>query len=99
MIKTNEVLLTGSDKLRLADFTVAVRADGVHSVLVELTAARVSEVTRVVHRPALSHFASVVHRCGHIVEGVVGGLPAKDDHIAGAIVKGLRTGWSTGDWR
>lgn len=98
MEETNRVLLTGPDKLRLADLGVTIRADGVHGVLVVLTAARISEVTRVVWRPALGHLASAVHSRCHIVEGVVGGLPAIDDHIAGAIVKGLRMSRSTGDW-
>lgn len=81
----------------MADFTVTFRADGVHTVLVELTAACVCEVTHVVWCPALSLFARVVHSCGHIVEGVVGGLPAEDDHTAGAVVNGGRISWSTRD--
>lgn len=97
--KTNQILLTSPDKLRLGEFTVTFRADGVHTVLVELTTARISEVTHVIWRPALSHFASVVTSCCHIVLGVVGGLPAKDNHIAGAIVSGERISWGTGDWR
>lgn len=83
----------------MGDLTVTFRADGVHRVHVELTTARISEVTHVFWRPALSHFASVVHSCGHIVEGVVGWLPAKDNHIAGALMIGLRIGGRTGDWR
>lgn len=74
-------------------------ADGVHVVLVELTAACVCEVTHVVWSPALGHFAGVVLGRRHVVEGVVGGLPIEDDHVAGAIVNGLRVRWSAGDWR
>lgn len=92
-----KILLTSPDKLRLADFAVTV-ADGVHIVLVELTTACISEVARVVWRPALGHFASVVLSRCHIVESVVGGLPVEDDHIAGATVNCLRISWSAGDW-
>lgn len=92
-----KILLTSPDKLRLADFAVTV-ADGVHVVLVELTTACICEVARVVWRPALCHFASVVLSRCHIVEGVVGGLPVEDDHIAGATVNCLRVSWSAGDW-
>lgn len=82
----------------MAELAVAV-ADGVHVVLVELTAARVCEVTHVVRSPALGHFAGVVLGRRHVVEGVVGGLPVEDDHVAGAVVNGLRVRWSAGDWR
>ncbi len=95
--KTNQILLTCPDELRLALFAVTFGADGVHAVLVVLTTACIGEVTCVVWRPALSHFARVVHGCCHIVEGVVGGLPAEDDHAARAIVNGVRVRWSTWD--
>lgn len=72
-------------------------ADGVHVVLVELPAARVGEETHVVWGPALGHSARAVFSRCHIVEGVVGGLPVKDDHIAGAVVNSLRKSWSAGD--
>ena len=96
--KTNEILLTCPDELGWANFTVTFDADGVHSERVVLPAARVGEQTRVVSRPALRLFASVVLGRSHIVVGVVGVLPAEDDHIAGATVSGLRKSWSTGDW-
>ncbi len=96
--ETNQIVLTGPDELWLADFAVTLGADGVHSVRVELTTARVCEVTHVILRPALGCFASVVHSRCHIVRGVVGVLPAKHDHIAGAIMKGDGISWSTGDW-
>lgn len=97
--KTNQILLTGRDRHRLADLAVTSVADGVHSVLVELTTAHISEVTRVVYCNTLSHFTSVVHSAGHIVVGVVGVLPVKFDYIAGTFVIGLSISWSTGDWR
>lgn len=97
-IKTNQGVLTGSDKLRVAGLAVAFSAYRVHSVCVVLTAASISEVTGVVHCPALCHFPSAVQRCGHIVEGVVCGLPAKDDCVAGTIMKCLQISWSTRDW-
>lgn len=96
--KKKKILLTGPDKLRLGNFTVT-RADSIHRVLVKLTAACISKVTQVVWRPAFSHFASVIFSCGHIVKGVVGGLPLKDNHIAGAVVDRLRVSRSTGDCR
>lgn len=92
-----KILLTSPDKLRLADFAVTV-ADSVHVVLVELTTACICEVACVVWRPALCHFASVVLSRCHVVEGVVGGLPVEDDHVAGATVNCLRVNWSAGDW-
>lgn len=82
----------------MADFTVAPRADSVHTVPVVLAAARVSEDTPVVYCPTLSLCAGVVYGRGHVVEGVVGGLPAKDNHIAGALVAGPSVSWRTGDW-
>lgn len=88
------VKLTGAHKLCLAELAVA-GADGIYVVLVELTAARVGEVAGAVCRPALCHFASVVLGRGHVVEGVVGGLPVKDNHVAGAVVDGLWVCWST----
>lgn len=88
--------LTGAYKLRLAEFAVA-GADGIHVVLVELTAACVGKVAGVVCRLALCHFAVVVLGRGHVVEGVVGGLPVEDNHVAGAVVDGLRVCWSAGD--
>lgn len=96
-ITRNQIPLTSPDELRLAEFAVTV-ADGVHVVLVELAAACVGEETHVVWGPALGHLASAVFSRCHIVEGVVGELPFKDDHIAGAIVNSLRKSWSTGDW-
>lgn len=94
--RRNQIPLTSPDELRLAELAVTV-ADGVHVVLVELTAACVGEVTYVVWGPALGHFACAVFSRRHIVEGVVGGLPVEDDHIAGAIVNSLRKSWSAGD--
>lgn len=79
----------------MADFAVTV-ADGVHFVHVKLTAACICEITHVVCGPALCHLSSVVLRCGHIVEGVVGGLPVKHNPIAGARVHRLRIRRSTG---
>lgn len=81
----------------MADFAVAV-ADGVHVVLVQLTAARVREITHVVCGPALRHLSGVVLGCGHVVECVVGGFPIKHNHIAGARVHCLRIGWSARHW-
>lgn len=98
VITKNQSVLTGSDKLRLAGLAVAFRADRVHIVCVVLTAACISEVAGVVHRPALCHLPSAVHRCGYVVEGVVCGLPAKDDSIAGTVVKRLQLSWSTRNW-
>lgn len=93
----HKLLLTCADKFRLADFAVAV-ADGVHLVLVQLTTACVCEITHVVCGPALCHLSSVVFSCGHVVEGVVGGLPVEHNHIAGARVHCLRISRRTGHW-
>lgn len=92
----NAVPLTGLDDFMSADFAVT-RADGVHVVLVDLTTANINELTRVAFGPALSHYAIAVHRLGHIVEGVVGGLPAEGDQVAGALVTGPKLSRSTGD--
>ena len=92
-------LLTGLDKLGLADFTVAPGADSVHSVRIGLSTVDIREVTHGVHCLAHSHYAVAVHPCGHVVEGFVGGLPGKADHIAGAFVLSTEIVWSTGDWR
>lgn len=81
----------------MADFAVTV-ADRVHFVLVQLTAACVCEITHVVCGPALGHLSRVVLSRGHIVEGVVGGLPVEHNHIAGARVHCLRVSRSTGHW-
>lgn len=82
----------------MTDFAVTV-ADCIHFVHVDLTTARVGEETHAVHRPALYYLAVAVLSCCYIVEGVVGRLPVKHDHIAGAIVSSLRISWSAGDWR
>ena len=93
----HKFLLTRPNKLWFTDLAVALRGHSVHSVRVELTAASVGEVTRVVQRPAFSHRAAVVLRRGHVVMGVVGGLPAEDDHVGGAFVRGPGVRRSTGD--
>lgn len=98
-IKLRPTLLTCPDELRKADFAVTFGADGVHSVRVQLTTACIREVTCVVCRPALGHLAGVVLSFGHIIEGVVGRLPAEDDHVAGAVTEGGRISRSTGHWR
>lgn len=74
-------------------------ADGVNVVLVQLTTARVREITHVVCGPALRHFSDVVLSRGHVVKGVVGGFPIKHNHIAGARVRCLRISWGTRHWR
>lgn len=79
----------------MADFAVTV-ADGVHFVLVQLTTACICEITHIVCGPALCDLSSVVLSCGHVVEGVVGGLPVKHNRIAGARVHCLRISRSTG---
>lgn len=76
------MVLTGSDKLRWANFAVAFGADSIHGVRVELTAARIGEEAGAVLCPALSHLAIVVFSRGHVVKSVVGWLPAEEDHIA-----------------
>lgn len=93
---TNFTKLTGAHKLCLAELAVA-GADSIDVVLVELTAACVGEVAGVVGCPALCHFAGVVLSCGHVVEGVVGGLPVEDNYVAGAVVDGLRVCWCARD--
>lgn len=70
----------------MAGFAVTSGADGVDGVPVVLTAARISEQTLVVCRPARGRPAGVVHGRGLIEAGVVGVLPAEDNHVAGAIV-------------
>ena len=70
----------------MAGFAVTSGADGVDGVPVVLTAARVSEQTLVVCCPARGRPAGAVHSCRLIEAGVVGVLPAEDDHVAGAVV-------------
>jgi len=84
--QTSQFLLTGPDKLGFTDSAVTLRAHGVHTVRVELTTASISEETRGVCCPALSHSAGLVHSRGYVVVGVVGGQPVENDHVRGAVM-------------
>lgn len=84
--------------MRGGDNAVTTSADGVHGVRVGLTAAGITEETLVVSRPTLDHLAAVVHGLGHVVVGVVGGLPGKFDHVAAALTLDARLSGSAGDW-
>lgn len=93
---TDQFQLTGPDELRMGGLAVAL-TDGVHGVCVVLPAACVCEETHGVCRPALAGFASIIHCLCHVVEGVVGGFPGEDDHVAVAVMAGSRVSRSTGD--
>lgn len=71
---------------RLAGFAVAVGAGGEHRVVVGLTAFHIRKETLVVQRHTLSCCPKVVHSHGHVVDGVVGGVPAEGNHITEAFV-------------